>query len=346
MVALLGAFAWHQRSYRVLAGDVVASTAGPAGLSVLFPGPVTFRSTAGGSVGVGDARADLAAGTQVTWAPRERTMTLSKGGVTFDVAHQVGRRFQVRTARFTVEVVGTRFTVDLAGVRTQRGVVRVLRPSGALVTRIEAGQSWQDDVSPPVAMAAKVAPLETASAEPTATLLAPRAAAPSSASSLRSGSDGRAGALASSVRRSASGSPPSRAATPPGSAGTGSSLADRLVEARHSLSRGDAITARRLVSPLFRQGRELAVEARIVFAESFLVEGRYADAVDAYRIVARDFPSSDQAETSMFAIAQLESEHGRRNDAHAALRDYVSRYPRGRFAREAGDRLNRLASLD
>src|SRR5205823_2150626 len=124
-----------------------------------------------------------------------------------------------------------------------------------------------------------------------------------------------------------------------GATGGGASLGERLVQGRRCLSRGDAITARRLVSPLFRQSRELAVEARVLFAESFLVEGRYADAVDAYRIVARDFPRTDQAETSLFAIAQLESEHGRSNDARAALRAYVGRYPRGRFVREVSDRL-------
>jgi len=123
-------------------------------------------------------------------------------------------------------------------------------------------------------------------------------------------------------------------------------MAERLTRGRRFLSRGNAIDARRLVLPLFRQSRELAVEARVLFAESFLVEGRYADAVDAYRIVARDFPRAEQAETSLFAIAQLQSEHGSASEARAALRTYIGRYPRGKFVHEASERLNRLPSLD
>lgn len=123
-------------------------------------------------------------------------------------------------------------------------------------------------------------------------------------------------------------------------------LAARLDQARHALATGDAGLARRLVSPLFRQSHNTAVEARVLFAESFLVEGRYADAIDAYRLVARDFPRTDQAETSLFTIAQLQSEHGPGGDARGALRAYLTRYPHGRYAREAGDRLSRLSSVE
>ena len=123
-------------------------------------------------------------------------------------------------------------------------------------------------------------------------------------------------------------------------------MAERLTRGRRFLSRGNAIDARRLVLPLFRQSRELAVEARVLFAESFLVEGRYADAIDAYRLVARDFPRSDQAETSLFTIAQLQCEHAPGPEARGALRTYLTRYPHGRYAREAGERLSRLSSVD
>ena len=123
-------------------------------------------------------------------------------------------------------------------------------------------------------------------------------------------------------------------------------LAARLEQARHALATGDAGLARRLVSPLFRQSHNTAVEARVLFAESFLVEGRYADAIDAYRLVTRDFPRSDQAETSLFTIAQLQCEHGPGSDARGALRAYLARYPHGRYAREAANRLSRLSSVD
>ena len=118
----------------------------------------------------------------------------------------------------------------------------------------------------------------------------------------------------------------------------------RLGEARRALARGDAGGARRLVSPLFHLAREIAVEARVIDAESFLIEGRYTDAIDGYETVVRDFPRTSQAESALYAVAQLESEHGRAAGARAGLQRYLNRYPHGRFAREAGDRLAGLTA--
>jgi len=110
------------------------------------------------------------------------------------------------------------------------------------------------------------------------------------------------------------------------------------------LARGNAGEARRLVEPIFHLGREIAVEARVIYAESFLVEGRYTDAVDGYETVVRDFPRTPQAESALYAVAQLDSEHGRAAAARAGLQRYLDRYPRGRFAREANDRLAGLTA--
>jgi len=339
--AIAGLLVLGQPQDRILGGDVVASpTAGSAEATSEMPGATSFRSVNGGQIRVGHAIAELAAGgTDVTWSPRERTLTLLKGAVTVDVEHQVdpvnqvGGHFRVRTPRFTVEVVGTRFTVELVGVHTYRGIVRVLRPDGTLVARLEAGQGWRDEPLPPPA-GGTLGPDPVVTADPT-----PGA---------RKGGP----AVSTAAHPAAVLTPtPARAASSPSpktdAAGSGNgSTTDRLTRARRSLSRGDAIGARRLVLPLFRQSRDLAVEARVLFAESFLVEGRYADAVDAYRVVARDFPRAEQAETSLFAIAQLQSEHGSGGEARAALRTYIGRYPRGRFVHEASERLNRLSSLD
>jgi len=305
-VVALGLVAWRAQPYRILDGDVTVSTTG-AGW--------TFRSTKGGTIRVGQATTSLASQTAVTWTPVERTLTLANGAVTVDVAHKAGQRFRVRVPQFIVEVLGTRFTVDLSGVHTHRGLVRVLRPDGTQLARVEAGQVWRDE--PAVVERTTTSSLVPAPSGPADT------AAPGGMSMPKS-KDSPA-AIGASVRPSAAG---------------------RLAEARRMLSRGDAGPARRLAATLFRQRGDLAVEARVLLAESFLVEGRYADAVDAYRVVARDFPRSEQAETSLFTVAQLESEHGRLAETRAALRAYVSRYPRGRFAREVGDRLSRLASAD
>src|SRR6185369_16694524 len=102
---------------------------------------------------------------------------------------------------------------------------------------------------------------------------------------------------------------------------------------------GDAAGARRAAEPVFRASRDIAAEARVIHAESYLIEGRHADAIEGYEIVVRDFAGTPQAESALFAMAQLESEHGRADDARATLRRYLTRYPRGRFAKEAADRL-------
>ncbi|HEX2657897.1 MAG TPA: FecR domain-containing protein [Polyangia bacterium] len=316
-VVALALVTWRSQPYRIVQGDVTVSSSAVAGAG--HERGWSFHSMKGGTIRVGEATTELAQRTDVAWTPAERTLTLANGVVTVDVEHQEGRRFRVRTPRFIVEVMGTRFTVELSGVRTQRGLVRILRPDGTQIARVEAGQSWSDQpvaerpslttplTTPPLAVAPVGPPNGKVAAPP--------------------------GAIA--ARALATGMPVTRAST-----------ANRLAEARHLLSRGDAAAARRLAATLFRQRGELAVEARVLFAESFLVEGRYADAVDAYRVVARDFPRSEQAETSLFTVAQLEGEHGRPADSRAALRAYVSRYPHGRFAREAGTRLSRLSSGD
>jgi ferric-dicitrate binding protein FerR (iron transport regulator) len=318
-VVALGLMAWRGQPYRIVDGDVTVSTSSKAGGGQAQAW--AFHSIKGGTIRVGEATTNLAQRTDVAWTPAERTLTLIDGAVTVDVAHQVGRRFRVRTPRFIVEVVGTRFTVELSGVRTQRGLVRILRPDGAQIARVEAGQAWRDEPAAERSSATLVAPSEAPSS------------APVGASSVKA-----AGSSVAITARSPAPAPDSPVAR--------ASTVNRLAEARHLLSRGDAASARRLAATLFRQRGDLAVEARVLFAESFLVEGRYADAVDAYRVVARDFPRSEQAETSLFTVAQLEGEHGRPSDTRAALRAYVSRYPHGRFAREVGDRLSRLSSAD
>jgi len=267
------------RSDEVIAGDVAVERGAEVGAAP----SVAFRSTSGGRIRLGDATVDLARATAVAWAAAPRRLDLGSGAVTVDVVHRPGQHLEVRTARFSVEVVGTRFTVDAAGVSCERGLVRVRRPDGRVAASLGAGEGWRLDEAP------------------------------------------------------GAGPPANPAAVDPATGGG-------LAAARRALAQGDAAGARRLATPLFRLGREVAVEARVIVAESFLVEGRYADAIDGYELVVRDFPTAEQAESAAFAIAQLESEHGRAADARAALRAYMSRYPHGRFQPEAAARLRRLAS--
>ena len=283
--------------YAIVAGDVRIVATGAAST----PGAtVTLRSQNGGRVRLADASGALSPATEIVWREAPRIVELREGTLTVDVEHRPGQHFEVRTPRFTVEVVGTKFTVDMRGVRTERGKVRLLKPDGSEIAYLSAGFAWTapDDATATQAAAPPPAPAE----EPAP----PRAPA--------------AGAAASSSAEDAAGV--------------------RLGRARRALARGHAGEARRLVEPLFRLGRDVAAEARAIYAESYLSEGRYADAVAGYRVVVRDFPTTPQAESALFAIAQLESEHGGAADARATLQRYLARYPHGRFAKEAADRLS------
>jgi hypothetical protein len=307
--AIILLWAWRGRTYQIIDGDVVMGSVQKEG----GQRTMALRSETGGRVQIADATVDLGPATEILWNARRRLADLRRGRVTVDVEHQIGQHLAIRTARFTVEVVGTRFTVDAATVRADRGVVQIIRSDGSVAARVEAGGSWSVDalsMHEPAARTGMAAP---------ATSPTPAAATPVSPR-IPPGAVDRARGTAE---------------TSPGS-GLGS--------ARRALARGDAQTARRIAESLFHHGRDVAVEARVIFAESFLAEGRYADAIDGYRLVVRDFPATDQAEISQFAIVQLEAEHGSLAQTRSALQAYVTRHPHGRFVKEATERLARLTA--
>jgi len=298
----------------VLAGDVVVEPAAASG-SDGGRDALALRSQHGGRVRLGEASTELARATAIVWQRERRSIELRSGSVTVDVDHRPGQHFAVRTPRFVVEVIGTRFVVDMASVRTERGKVRVLSNDGAVIAEIAAGQSWQAPAEAPAAAA------DTAGSN------VPHAPA----------------AVANPAPDVNAAQPDLRAGAGPDEGTEGAE--SRLARARRALARGKASDARRAVEPVFRLGRDVACEARAIHAESYLIEGRYADAIDAYAIVIRDFPRTPQAESALFAIAQLDSEHGRPAEARASLQRYLARYPHGRFARQAADRLAGLPTL-
>jgi hypothetical protein len=272
-----------------------------------IPEGATMRATRGGRALLGSVSLELAGDTQVIWRARAQAVELGRGQVTVDVTPRKGRHFRVVTPRFVVEVIGTRFAVDLAGVRTERGTVHVNGPDGALLAILTAGQRWQLDAPPSLPMNVR-----SEHSSPS-TPVAPVAPAPL--------------ALAAA----------SKAANAP-------STVDRLLRARRALTEGNADQARALLVPLYRGPRNIAVEARAIAAESYLVEGRYGDAIESYGVVVQDFQGTAQAESALYAIAQLQIESSRRDEAVQTLRRYLSRYPNGRFVKEARERLNKLAS--
>lgn len=271
---------------------------------------VAVRSTLGGVVQLGGPVVELAAGTSLRWHGAVRRVDLERGAVVVEVDPAQRLSFRVATPDFVVAVVGTRFRVDLGGVHTEHGRVRVLSRDGRTLALVGAGESWR---------------LPTRAALPGPTALAPTPPVASPA------------AVPAPEPTQVPGD--ATAAT----AQDGRSAAQRLEAARRALGAGDAARARSELRPLLGGSRAIAVEAHVLLAESFLTEGRYGEAIKGYRAVERGFGGTPQAESALFAIAQLESESGSAADAVRALERYLARYPRGRFASEARQRLDRLA---
>jgi hypothetical protein len=137
--------------------------------------------------------------------------------------------------------------------------------------------------------------------------------------------------------------PPPAAATPrtthAHAAGVTAALA--LDRARSALAAGDAREARRWIQRALAAAsspRDRA-EAELFTAESYLVDQQPERAVAAYRQVAGTWAQQPEGEAAAFAAAQVLGERGRAAESEAAFRDYLARYPDGRFAREARDRL-------
>jgi ferric-dicitrate binding protein FerR (iron transport regulator) len=246
----------------------------------------------------------LAAGTDVGWDLESRTVALAHGSVDVDVDPRRHQRFRVKTPRFLVEVLGTRFTVTGEGVRTERGKVRVSQLDGTTIRIVAAGESWSLPALPAPPAPPPPAPIRVAApAAPIADDLGP-ASAPAAAR--------EAG------RR-------------------------RLADARQALSSGDGEAARALLRPLLRKHGLVAVEARTLVAESYLVERRYDEAIDNYGAILALAPRAPQAESALYAVAQLQLESGQRERAARTLARYLAQYPHGRFAHEARERLELIS---
>jgi hypothetical protein len=304
---------------RAAAPGAVRPVAGAVAILATADGGAVLRAPTGGAARVGPALVELAGGTELRWRPGVATIEIVTGSIVVDVAPQRGRPFMVETPAFIVHVVGTRFRVDLQGVATERGQVRVMGRDGRRLAELGPAGRW--------ALAAPAAPAP-ASAPLVAPAVGPPATGPASAPAPAAGRAGVARA-----------SPGSRVAAAARDEGRRAGLR----EARHALSAGRGEAARALLRPLLGAERAIAVEARALMAESYLVEGRHRDAMAQYRQVVRDFGGTSQAESALYAVGQLEAERGDRAAAVAALERYLARYPGGRFAREARARLARLA---
>ncbi|MBW2457023.1 MAG: FecR domain-containing protein [Deltaproteobacteria bacterium] len=118
-----------------------------------------------------------------------------------------------------------------------------------------------------------------------------------------------------------------------------------LARARRQLADGRVATARRTVATVLTRPQPAAVEAeaRSLLAECALLGGDDAEAARRYAEVARKFAQLPAGETALFAAGRAQQEAGEPTAARASLRQYLHRYPNGRFVAEARRRLTTLS---
>jgi hypothetical protein len=299
---------WRLRPTRVLDGDVWVAPSAWWGI----PDGARLVSRRGGRVALRGPVVALEPGTEVRWDAAAATVALTTGAVDVEVDPARHGSFHVSTPRFSVEVVGTLFRVDADSVRTDRGTVRVVDPAGATLAVVMAGESWRFprlaervEAAGTGAVAMGTGALSPGSSPLTPAAHSPRAPLPADA----------------------------RVAPPVDG--------EALAAARRALAQGDAVGARAVLSPLLR-GPPLSAEANMLWAESFLVEADYPAALLQYEVVVREFEGTPQAESALYAAAELEVEHASRDDAVRALARYLETYPRGRFAAEVRAQLESM----
>lgn len=286
------------RKDRVLSGEVrVNGHATAAGSAVASGEDVVAVS--GAELQLAHAQLALRAGTTVSWNAATHALTLAAGMVSVDVDPAPHQPFSVQTARFRVEVLGTRFSVDLNGVRVERGIVRVVGNDGSLLAAaLTAGQSFTlppvpATQAPSTAVAADAAEPTTASAEETA------------AQPTGPDADSRARAL--------------------------------LQRARKQLAQRDGDGAWHTLRGALQLHPSLALreQARLLTADSYVVMNKLDRAVAEYLGVAHEFAPRIAAQNALFTAGRLQSERGRTRPALALFSQYVARYPDGALSADA-----------
>src|SRR5581483_3352189 len=217
---------------------------------------------------------------------------------------------------FVVTVRQARAVFAASSVRVVDGRVEVYTLDGRLLAAVPAGHAWSPD--------APVASKESSPSAQKESSPAPKVASPG-------------GALVANVSPRAIAAPAHERPAAP-------SVAAALDRARSALADGDAPRARHWLDEALAarpQTRDRA-EAELFWAESYLVEQEPDRALAAFRRVADTYARLPEGESAAFAAAQVLFERGHKSEAAEALRAYLERYPNGRFAREARDRIAEL----
>src|SRR5581483_9250940 len=228
------------------------------------------------------------------------------------------------------------------------GRVEVYTLDGRLLAAVPAGHAWSPDAPSAQKESSSASQEESSSAaqresSPSAQReIAPVASKESSPSAQKESSPAPkvaspGGALVANVSPRAIAAPAHERPAAP-------SVAAALDRARSALADGDAPRARHWLDEALAarpQTRDRA-EAELFWAESYLVEQEPDRALAAFRRVADTYARLPEGESAAFAAAQVLFERGHKSEAAEALRAYLERYPNGRFAREARDRIAEL----
>src|SRR6185436_15341537 len=107
------------------------------------PAETMLAAPSGATLRVTHARVALDAGAQVAWLESSQTLRLARGRATIEGDPMAQRPWRVETARFRIEVLGTRFVVEPERVAVEAGRVRIPDLEGeVLVDALGAGGVW------------------------------------------------------------------------------------------------------------------------------------------------------------------------------------------------------------
>lgn len=313
--------------------------------------PVQLAASADGAVEMTGAWVTYLSGTALRIDDARREVVLEKGQVDVDVIPakpRVGSRFRVLTARFVVEVLGTRFRVTPESVVTLRGRVRVLDLDGKELATLGAGERWQltpthtATAAAPVETSAQTPPAQMPTVQPSSAQSAPAQSAPAQAPTVQTPStptqpvETPRAMVAPPVVH-----PPRTVADSDVRRPVALTVRQKLALARSALADGNQQLARQKIADAWKSEPSPAQRAALALLEAdcLLSERRYPEAIAAYRSVSRQYPDDASGETAAFALAQFLSERGNQAEARAALEAYLARYPSGRFVREVQEKL-------
>jgi len=117
----------------------------------------------------------------------------------------------------------------------------------------------------------------------------------------------------------------------------------RIRDIRDRIRAGQSAEAMTMIRRARSSGGVNAAELAIVEAEALLAMGQGGRAVRAYLDVTKRYPGTPQAESALFAAAQLSVDYsGKSRRGQNLLRQYLATYPNGRFRADASRLLEAL----